>query len=200
MLRVLGIDTSLTGTGLCRADIVGNTDGGDRCLAELVTATVSAPEPSKDGDRSKRAMARRVNVLIDQIEGAITDGEDEPTREQLPDLIAMEALAYAAKGEGVWVLPWIFGRVIELCEKYDVPLIVVGTSQVKKYALGKGAGPGTDKDHVLAAAIKRWPEAGINSNNEADATVVCAVGCRYLGFPIDQVPKVNQEIMAKVGP
>ena len=193
MTRVLGIDTSLTGTGLCRADIQdsGPVEGLDMWTADMETCTVRAPGPTKD--KSKRAMARRVNALVEQIEAAITD-------EPLPDLIAMEALAYAAKGEGVWVLPWIFGRVVELAEKHDIPLIVVGTSQVKKYVLGKGAGPGTDKDNVMLAAEKRWREADISNNNEADATVVCAVGCRYLGKPIDQVPKVNQEIMAKVGP
>lgn len=192
MTRVLGIDTSLTGTGLCRADIDDEPEEGlGTYAATMETATVRAPGPTKD--KSKRAMARRVNALVEQIEGAILDGTK-------PDLISMEALAYAAKGEGVWVLPWIFGRVIELAEKHDIPLIVVGTSQVKKYVLGKGAGPGTGKDDVMLAAEKRWRVADISNNNEADATVCCAVGCRYLGYPIDQVPKVNQEIMAKVGP
>lgn len=187
-MRVLGIDTSLTGTGLCRADFT--PDG-----LVLMTATVSAPPPAKNGDRSKRAMARRVNALIEQIDAAIYDPlyPDEPK----PDLIAMESLAYAAKGEGVWVLPWVFGRVIELAEKYDVPLIVVGTSQLKKYVTGKG---NTPKEEVTLAIIKRWPEAEAKNNNEADAVACCAIGCRYLGMPIDNVPKLNQEIMAKVGP
>ena len=193
MTRVLGIDTSLTGTGLCRADIDDEPEEGLGTYAAVMeTATVRAPGPSKT-DKSKRAMARRVNALVEQIEEAILDGVK-------PDLISMESLAYAAKGEGVWVLPWIFGRVVELAERYDIPLIVVGTSQVKKYILGKGAGPGTDKDNVMLAAEKRFRPAGISNNNEADATVCCAVGCRYLGKPIDSVPKDNQTIMAKVGP
>src|SRR5690349_19503081 len=66
MPRVLGIDSSLTATGLARIDI-GEHDG-DRWRAVIATATVSAPKPTKD--KSKRAMVRRVNALLDQIEPA----------------------------------------------------------------------------------------------------------------------------------
>lgn len=190
MPLVLGIDTSLTATGLCQVAFQGLDSNGDPVGLVMRCATVSAPPPAKNGDRSKRAMARRVNRLLEQIEEALLDHR--------PDLIAMEALAYAAKGEGVWVLPWVWGRVIELCERHDIALIVVGTSQLKKYVVGKGAGPGTDKDSVMLAVAKRWPQAEVSNNNEADATAVAAIGCRHLGMPIDNVPKDNQSIMAKV--
>ncbi|AYP69995.1 RuvC-like Holliday junction resolvase [Mycobacterium phage CRB2] len=190
MPLVLGIDTSLTATGLCQVAFQGLDNSGAPVGLVMRTATVSAPPPAKNGDRSKRAMARRVNRLLEQIGEALDDHR--------PDLIAMEALAYAAKGEGVWVLPWIWGRVIELCEERDIPLIVVGTSQLKKYVVGKGAGPGTDKDSVMLAVAKRWPQAEVSNNNEADATAVASIGCRYLGYPIEQLPKDHLTIMAKI--
>lgn len=183
-VRVLGIDTSLSATGLCRVDLIDTS-------VVIATATVSAPPPARNGDRSKRAMARRVNALMAKVDAALTDGAGET----LPDLVAVESLAYGAKGEGAWVLPWIFGRVIELCEHYDVPLIVVGTSQRAKYATGSGR---AGKDEVMLSTAKLWPEAGVTNNNEADAMVVAAVGCHHLGHPICPVTKYRTDVMAKI--
>lgn len=180
MPRVLGIDTSLTATGLARIDY----GGPDAWTVE--TATVSAPPPARNGDRSKRAMARRVNALLAQIEPAF----------QGVDAVGMEGLAYAAKGDSAWVLPWVFGRVIELCERFDVPLTIVGTSQRAKYATGKGT---ADKDTVLLAAARQWPDAGITNNNEADATVVAAVVCQQHGWPVCPETAYRADVLTKVG-
>lgn len=188
MPRVLGIDTSLTATGLARVDFT--PDG-----SVIQVATVGAPGPSKT-DKSRRAMSRRVSALMSQIEGAIIDADDIENGYK-PDLIVMESLAFDAGRGSAYALAWVWCRTIDLAEHYDIPLIFAGTSQVKKYATGKG---NADKDTVVLAVAKRWPDAEVTNNNEADAVVLAAIGCRYLGYPIDDVPKVNQEIMEKVGP
>ena len=192
MPRVLGIDSSLTATGLCRVDYLGPDSW------EIETATVGAPKPT--ADKSKRAMARRVNALMRQIESAITGGGSERKLmfgggSELPDLIAVESLAYGAKGDSAWVLPWIFGRVIELAEKHDIPMLVVGTTARAKFATGKG---NADKDTVMLAAAKRWPEAQVSNNNEADALVVAAVGCYYQGWPIAEPTQYMAEVLLQV--
>lgn len=193
MPRILGIDTSLTGTGLARIDIAENDDSPvSKYSFEACCATVSAPKPNPK-DKSKRAMARRVNALIAQIEPAIDCGDYE---EPKVDLIAIESLAYGAKGASVWVLPWIFGRVLELAEKYDIPLIEVGTGQIKKYATGSGV---ADKSTVVIAVSKRWPEAEVKNDNESDAMTAGAVGCHYLGLPIvGTVTKYHDEVLAAI--
>lgn len=197
MPRVLGIDTSLTGTGLARINIRENDDGPVlKYSFDAEVAKVAAPKPS--ADKSKKAMARRVITLIDKIEGAIRpddwDASTEP--DPKPDLIAIESLAYGAKGASVWVLPWIFGRVLELAVKYDIPLIEVGTGQIKKYATGAG---NADKSTVVIAVTRRWPEAQATDDNEADAMTAGAIGCHYLGYPIvDPVAKYHDEVMTVI--
>ncbi|AXN53275.1 RuvC-like resolvase [Mycobacterium phage Thonko] len=181
MPRILGIDTSLTATGLARID-VGPTPGGKTW--NICTATVGAPKPT--ADKSKRAMARRVNALIEQIEGAI---------DASVDVIAIEGLAYAAKGDSAWVLPWVFGRVIELAERHDKALLVVGTSQRAKYVTGKG---NADKDTVMLAVARQWPEAEVANNNEADALAVAAVAAHRIGFPICEPTAYRNEVVEKV--
>lgn len=194
-MRILGIDTSLTGTGLARIDVTPTSFGKEWSIA---TATVSAPKPNPK-DKSKRAMARRVNALIDQIESAINESHGRKLmigeNVQLPDLITIESLAYGAKGASVWVLPWIFGRVLELAEKYDIPLIEVGTGQIKKYATGSGV---ADKSTVVIAVSQRWPEADVRNDNEADAMTAAAIGCDYLGYPICEATKYRAEVLTAV--
>lgn len=201
-MRILGIDTSLTGTGLARIDLsvtgVDHVRPGvgyphDRVNFDMDVATVGAPKPGKD--KSKRAMVRRVNVLMDGIESAFTS---DGLGHDLPDAVGIEGLAYGAGNSSAWVLAWVFGRTIELCEKHDVPLTVVAPTARIKFAMGKGGGPGTDKDHVLAMAIKLFPAADISGNNEADAAIVGAVVCQQLGVPILPVTNYRTEVMAKL--
>lgn len=194
MPRVLGIDTSLTGTGLARIDVHENDDGPVlKYSFDAEVAKVAAPKPS--ADKSKKAMARRVNALIEQIEWAIGNPNGTDVDEH-PDMIVIESLAYGAKGASVWVLPWIFGRVLELAVKWDIPLIEVGTGQIKKYATGTG---NADKSTVVIAVTRRWPEAQATDDNEADAMTAGAIGCHYLGYPIvDPVAKYHDEVLAAI--
>ncbi|AYB70550.1 RuvC-like resolvase [Mycobacterium phage Serendipitous] len=186
-MRILGIDTSLAATGLARIDVQPIEDENPLAAYIAVVATVGAPKPTKD--KSKRAMARRVNALIEQIE-ACFEGDDRP------DAVGMESLAFGARGESAWVLPWIFGRVIELCEKHDVPLQVVATSARAKFATGKG---NSNKQQVLAAMIKLFPEADVSNDNEADALAVGATICHQLGHPILPVTQYRLEVLAGLG-
>ena len=188
-MRVLGIDTSLTATGLALLDLEAIEDGDPLAAYTLDVVTVSAPKPTKD--KSKRAMVRRVKALMNQIEGCFDNTEDRP------DAVGIEGLAYGAKGEGVWVLPWIWGETIALCETYDVPLTVVSTSARAKYATGKGNAP---KDAVLAAAVRLFSEAvDITNNNEADAAMVAAATAHRYGLPVLPVTAYRLEVLDKLG-
>ena len=188
-LRVLGIDPSLTATGVCT--VLLGTDSWPSAIDPappdvehfIDVRTLSTGKPKL---KTKREYSQRVTRVIDQVEEFL----------RISDLVSMESLAYAAKGEAVWVLPWIFGRVIDLCERYDKELIIVGTSQVKKYATGKGLIP---KEQALLATVRRFPQVEIKDNNQADALVCAAVGCRYKGLPIDTVPKDHWvDVMKKI--
>lgn len=182
MPRILGIDSSLTATGLARIDIgPGYTD---RWEAVIATGTAAAPRPTKD--KSKLAMVRRVNALMAQIESAFEG----------VDAVGIEGLAYGARGEASWVLPWVWGRCLELCEKHGVPLTVVATSARAKFAVGKGNAP---KDAVLLAASRLWPEVELADNNEADALIVGAAVAQQIGKPILPVTQYRLDVVAALG-
>jgi len=184
MPRILGIDGSLTGTGLCQIDI---PYGG--ALPVILTATVRAPKP-KPGDKSVLSRSRRIASVIAGIEGAIVG--DEPR----PDLIVLEELAYGAQGAAKSTLDWLFGRIVDLVRAYDIPLLLVNVAAVKQFATGKG---NADKDTVMLSMAHRYGDrVTLNNNNEADALALAFIGARYLDHPVDTAPESHLKCMGKV--
>lgn len=192
MPRILGIDSSLTGTGLCRLDITSYD--ADGYVPEIALATVRVSKSQK-GD-TWRAKSRRVHEVLAQIESAICDGDELiQDRVVMPDLVVLEELAYGAKGTALVVLHWLWGEVVTLCCRYDVPLLLVNVSGIKKFATGKGNAP---KEEVLLAMVNRYPDAGIEDNNQADAYAAAMMGARWLEHPVDRMPALHLEAMDKV--
>jgi hypothetical protein len=87
-----------------------------------------------------------------------------------------------------WLIAWTLAQ-------HDIPYAVAAPGQVKKYATGNG---NADKDEVLAAAIRRFPNVHITKNDEADAYWLCAIGFDLAGHPLVDMPKVNREALVKV--
>jgi Holliday junction resolvasome RuvABC endonuclease subunit len=181
MPRILGIDSSLTSSGLCRVDILG----GDVTIPPAIDVwrVTSKPGP----DRSAVAMSDRITQIITSMEPHVAKS----------DLVTLEGISFASSGTGAHALHWLWGRIVDLTTAYAVELLVVPPSLRMKYATGKG---NANKDAVLAATIRRFPNVDVTGNDVADATILAAIGCRHLGLPIDDMPRANWEtVMTKVG-
>lgn len=178
MPRILGIDSSLSSTGMC---LIDTSVSGQTIRCATIPTT-----PAAFGGTGFAAYAKRIKYIADTIGASLHQ----------VDLVAIEALAYSARGASAFTLPWLWGRIVEtVCER-DIQLLVVGTSQRAKYATGKG---NAAKDVVMASAIRRWPEVEITSNDTADALIVAAIGCRFLGYPVDEMPKAHYaDVMKKL--
>jgi len=178
MPLILGIDSSLTNTGLCH---IWASKGGQ----EISTATVPTT-PTAFGGTSFLSYSRRISYIVGVVDSYMKG----------VDLVVIEALAYGARGGSVWTLPWLWGRIVDAAVARDIPVIAVGTSQRAKYATGKGNAP---KDAVLAATIRRWPSVAIDGNDVADALILAAIGARFLGYPVDEMPKAHYiDVMKKL--
>jgi crossover junction endodeoxyribonuclease RuvC len=111
------------------------------------------------------------------------------------ELVVIEGPSYGSKGGyqhergGLW---WLAAWTLAC---HDTPYAVATPGQLKKYATGRG---GADKDEVLAAAVRRFPDVNITKNDEADAYWLCAMGHDLLGDPLADMPKVNREALVKV--
>ena len=110
-------------------------------------------------------------------------------------LVVMEGPAYGVKGGKAHEMAGIWWIVRHQLWADDLPVAVASPSNVKQYATGSG---NADKDRVLAAAIRRFPDVDVQGNDEADGLWLAAAGRRWLGHPIDTVPQANHAALNKI--
>lgn len=165
MSGVLGVDWSLTGTGLAWVNLDDGT--ADTCTIR------TWPD-----DGTVESIARRITHIADRIEAWADLHAD--------DLVVIEGpvthapSAHRSKMLGGW---WaVAARVAPLV---DDPVMVVPPKTRAKYATGRGS---ADKPEVLAAVRANYPRFTIADDNQADAVVLAAIGARSLGHPIDDLP------------
>ncbi|KUN37754.1 Holliday junction endonuclease [Streptomyces longwoodensis] len=122
---VVGLDLSLTGTGIAYRD--GST------------TTVKTKQTDGDG---------RLTQIEEAVQLAI--GGEAYGLGPLPDLVVIEDLPTHAKGAGFTGM--VHGVVRNLLRKNGVPYALVTPATLKSYATGKGSG---DKVPMALAAYKR---------------------------------------------
>jgi crossover junction endodeoxyribonuclease RuvC len=170
-MRVLGIDPSLTSTGLALIE--------DGKVTEI------------DRVRSKKKGHDRVQDILTQI-WSFT----RPDLEGRTVTVGIEGPAMHAKGSSVVQIFGLWGVITHYLWTLHVPYYVVTPSGRCKYATGKG---NADKDQVLAAVIRRYPDAEVASNDIADALVIAAMGSRYYGHPLEaDLPETHLKAMEGV--
>lgn len=87
-----------------------------------------------------------------------------------PCLVVTEGYSMAS-GQGAHQLGELGGVVLLAIHELGQPIAIVPPPSLKKFATGKG---NANKDQVLAAAVRRWPD--IDDNNIADAAWLQAMG------------------------
>jgi crossover junction endodeoxyribonuclease RuvC len=163
-MKVLGIDLSLTSTGLASVVDTGASVGRIPTKAGLHTLA--------DQDRRLAAIVEAVMTWATDTDLAVVEG---------PALVARTG--YHHDRSGLW---WL---VVHRLLASSTPVAVVPPTVRAKYATGHGNAP---KDQVLAAVIRRYPTIDITGNDEADALVLAAMGARRLGHPIDDLPLTHR--------
>lgn len=177
--RVVGVDLSLTSTGL--ADSHG------------VTLRVRTKAPAGD---DLPGQIDRLNQICVDVAGFI-DMSDGDGSYDLADLVVIEGPAYSRGlgagfhgNAGLW---WSAVRVAWAASEGAV--LIVPPNLRAMYATGKA---GAGKDEVLAAAVRRYPTFNVTSNDTADAVILAAIGARMLGHPIDDLPKSHLRALDKL--
>ena len=176
---VVGLDLSLTSTGIATVESSGDS------LTWTLDRLGSLP-PGRDAPWWDHR-CRLVNLA-----NAITESAGSRGR---PELVVIEGRSdgnrtgKAHDRAGLW---WIVAA--ELSRHSDVA--VVSPSGRMVYATGSGR---ADKDRVLAAAVRRYPDVPIDGNDAADAVILAAMGARWLGEPVDDtLPQTHLRALDKV--
>ena len=155
-MKVLGIDPSLTSTGLALVE------GGRVIRTERV--------------RSKLKGHERVREILIAIRNLAIDDDEV-------DIVGIEGPAFRAKGSSVVQIFGLWGIITHKLWEWKVPYYVVPPSNRMKYATGKGQ---ISKDEVLAAVIDRYRDlVQVTGNDVADALIVAAMGARHFEEPLE---------------
>lgn len=165
--RVIGIDQSLTSTGLA-------VTSGPDLLPLLIRV------------RPKLRGHERLSLILSEVE----------RHAEGCDLAVIEGLAFGAKGSALLDLAGLQWMIRHYLWQMQIPYAVVSPYERAKFITGRA---GADKDEVLAAAIHRFPpDTGIMSNDAADALVLAAMGCEWLGEPVVELPAAQREVIHSV--
>jgi crossover junction endodeoxyribonuclease RuvC len=175
-VRVLGLDLSLTSTGV--ADIC---DG--RTQVSRVRST------GRNGDSLGARQQRLARIVAD-----LSTWWDANTIR--PDLVVIEgpSLGQARQGgqhdrAGLW---WL---TVDHLMSVGLPVAEVPPALRAKYATGKG---NAAKEAVLLDVARRYPDIAVDGNDTADALILAAMGARHLGAPIDYRPQTHLVAMHAV--
>ncbi|MCW1823176.1 gp6 protein [Mycobacteroides abscessus subsp. massiliense] len=161
MSTVIGLDLSLTGTGLAAISL----ETGD-----LATAVHRSPAPADD---SLGAHVQRHRELI--------DGIVQQVLACAPELVVVEGLQFSVreKDSSLTRRGFLWWAVAEGLVRGGAPIVEVAPSQIKQFATGKG---NASKAEVVAAYASAWPDAarGSNIQDRADAAFAAALGVAWL--------------------
>ncbi|WAB09183.1 RuvC-like resolvase [Gordonia phage LittleMunchkin] len=169
MPRIIGLDVSLTDTGVAVINPFGLT----------VDRVRSKPTGSTYLEASMR-----IDTICAQIEGRLMAAQ--------PELVVIESPAFASKTGQAHTRAWLWGRVFDLARRH-ADVLTATPQAVKMYATGAG---NADKDEVLAAVVRRYPNLAVTNNNTADAVILAAMGSHYLGEPIANAPTAKTHLRA----
>lgn len=166
--RVVGVDPSLTGTGLA----IVAASGAPR----LLTITPG-----------RRRGHDRIAYLRDQVAQRITAG----------NLVVVEGPAYGAqKGAGHHEMAGLWWHLTHDLWRRGIGWAVVPPATLKRYAAGKGNA--AKDQVLSAVIRRYGHLVDVEDNNQADALALAAMGADQLGHAIVGAPAAHRAALAAV--
>lgn len=170
----VGIDPSLTSTGIAVHDRV-NGEG-------ITTHRIQSKGTKQD---SWATRGQRILKIADQIEQEVPIGS----------LVVVESPSYGSQGGAQHDRAGLWWEIHHRLRDSSCTVVSATPSQRMKYVTGTGR---ADKDKVLAAAIRRYPDLDITGNDIADAVIFMAMAARLAGEPIEVAIQAMREVTQKL--
>jgi Holliday junction resolvasome RuvABC endonuclease subunit len=172
---VIGLDPSLTGTGIASSngwcDVIGYKRPNSK-----------APGITQLPHHERLAAMR---TLLTDVTTAIGN----------PALVVMELPAPSRSGGGAHERGWFWWQLYNHLDTHETLIGLLTPNQRALYATGKGQ---ATKNAVVDSVARRWPDWPTNGDdNAADAVVLMAAGRDWLGWPIAPMPQTHRAALDK---
>ena len=178
MSVIVGLDLSLTGTGMCRIDAGKATWAVFGTTSKQPKRAAPVPEHVWEIMRLGQTLSR----VRDFTQGAT--------------LVAVEEFAFGIQGAGARTNAGLGYLVRYWLWREGIPFITIGTAQVKKFAVGRSSEKGPDgkmrgvpKEIIIREVFRMWGHA-VEENNCADA-ITLAYAAMGLCGEYDPLSQVN---------
>ena len=165
--RVIGLDLSITATGIC--------------LPDGTTETIKTN--AKDGDR-------RLQHIVDRVGTALSG---DPWGDDTFDLAVMEEAPPGLKGPAIKAIHMVHGAVRLRLIEFGIPYVVINPTTLKAYATGSTS---ADKTAMAMAAYKRTGRE-FGDDNQCDAWWLRAAGLDWLSLPEFSLPAAHRDRLDK---
>lgn len=176
--RVVGLDLSLTSTGIARLEVDENG-----AITGSHTDTVTSTPPD---EQTLPQRVRRVDYVANRVIDAVASAGRPGHR---PDLIAIEGASFGSTTGQAQERAWLRGAVYLELYAIGVPFVEVAPTSLKLYATGNGRASKTD---VVQSVRRHYGEhfdiplrEADGREDVADAIALAAMGARAIGHPID---------------
>lgn len=179
--RIIGIDSSLTKTGVSKLLL-----GGEAPVWQ-VTSIGSTPH---EDQRSLVQLSQRIAAICDRIEAFVGGWQDG-------DVVIFEGyMMMAGPSRGNLMALWY--EIARRLAVAGIEPIVIAPATRQTYAVGgtssskskeaDGDRRSSGKDGVIIQVSRRFPDADVANNDEADAVFLAAIGASLCGFSIEPKP------------
>lgn len=159
-MRVVGIDPSLTATGLaCIDDTVG-----------IVTVDTRTLKTKPDG-RTLSGRHKRLEAIASGVVAYATPAS----------LVVIEGPSYASAGRGTWDRAGLWWWIVSILHLTATPVVEVPPKSRAKWATNSG---NASKSAVAVALGRMWPEVQLDDDNASDALALATIGAQIIGIDV----------------
>lgn len=202
---IVGLDLSLTGSGIATVSVAGAELDGDGRTG-LVGYSGESVGKSGPENRSQPVLVDTRTIVSSGRKGAPLPSRIARIRRlrnaicdhaRHADLVVVEAPAFASSTGQVWDRAGLWHHVMAAVDHLGIPYVEVAPTKVKKFATGKG---NADKTAVAAAMSRLWPDVNPGNDNEFDSLALATLGAiRVAGraLPITVLER-HREVVAGI--
>lgn len=159
---VVGIDPSLTGTGLAVL-----TTNGRRIDTALRTIGSTGKRSDTWPMRAARLTKLR-NTVMRHVPRTAT-------------LAVLEGPSYGSSTPGMHDNAWYRGKLYDALVSLGIPTAVCPPATLKKWATDNG---NADKDAMSVSVSALWPIVEWRNDNEVDGLGLASIGAQHIGMPV----------------